>query len=79
MHDGLLPETVWADLDDAQRTTLNSVAEAAKTAYGDDLLESGEGIWPHAVAMAVLAAENLLLGIAQKPLKTCVNPEVNYR
>ena len=29
--------------------------------------------------MAVLAAENLLLGIAQKPLKTCVNPEVNYR
>ena len=29
--------------------------------------------------MALLAAENLLLGIAQKPLKTCVNEEVNYR
>lgn len=29
--------------------------------------------------MALLAAENLLLGLAGKPLKTCVNPEVNYR
>ncbi|SMC75321.1 glyoxylate reductase [Sporomusa malonica] len=29
--------------------------------------------------MALLAAENLLLGLAGKPLITCVNPEVNYR
>lgn len=29
--------------------------------------------------MAMLAAENLLLGLAGKPLKTCVNSEVNYR
>ena len=29
--------------------------------------------------MALLAAENLLLGIEKKPLKTCVNGEVNYR
>ena len=29
--------------------------------------------------MAILAAENLLLGIEKKPLKTCVNAEVNYR
>jgi glyoxylate reductase len=30
-------------------------------------------------AMACLAAENLLAGLAQKPLLTCVNKEVNYR
>ncbi|HWR43779.1 D-glycerate dehydrogenase [Sporomusa sp.] len=29
--------------------------------------------------MALLAAENLLLGLAGKPLVTCVNTEVNYR
>ncbi len=29
-------------------------------------------------AMAVLAAKNLLAGLAQKALPTCVNPEVNY-
>ena len=29
--------------------------------------------------MALLAAENLLLGLAGKPLVTCVNNEVNYR
>lgn len=29
--------------------------------------------------MALLAAENLLLGLARKPLVTCVNSEVNYR
>lgn len=29
--------------------------------------------------MAMLAAENLLLGLAGKPLVTCVNQEVNYR
>ncbi len=29
--------------------------------------------------MAMLAAENLLLGLAGKPLVTCVNSEVNYR
>lgn len=30
-------------------------------------------------AMACLAAENLLAGLARKPLPTCVNQEVNYR
>lgn len=29
--------------------------------------------------MAMLAAENLVLGVAGKPLKTCVNPEVNNK
>ncbi|MBP2637829.1 MAG: ghrB 2 [Firmicutes bacterium] len=29
--------------------------------------------------MALLAAENILLGLAGKPLVTCVNAEVNYR
>ena len=29
--------------------------------------------------MALLAAQNLLAGLAEKPLVTCVNPEVNYR
>lgn len=29
--------------------------------------------------MALLAAENILLGLARKPLLTCVNSEVNYR
>ena len=29
--------------------------------------------------MAMLAAENLILGVEKKPLKTCVNPEVNYK
>lgn len=28
--------------------------------------------------MAMLAAENLILGLEKKPLKTCVNPTVNY-
>jgi len=30
-------------------------------------------------SMARLAAENLLAGLAQKPLPTCVNQDVNYR
>ena len=30
-------------------------------------------------AMAMLAAENVALGLQRKPLKTCVNPEVNYK
>lgn len=30
-------------------------------------------------AMALLAAENVALGLQKKPLKTCVNPEVNYQ
>lgn len=30
-------------------------------------------------AMAMLAAENITLGLQGKPLKTCVNPEVNYK
>ena len=30
-------------------------------------------------AMAMLAAENVVLGLQRKPLKTCVNPEVNYK
>lgn len=30
-------------------------------------------------AMAMLAAENVTLGLQRKPLKTCVNPEVNYK
>lgn len=29
--------------------------------------------------MAMLGAENLLRGLERKPLKTCVNPEVNYK
>lgn len=29
--------------------------------------------------MAMLAAENLILGLEKKPLKTCVNSSVNYR
>jgi glyoxylate reductase len=29
--------------------------------------------------MAMLAAENLILGLAKKPLKTCVNQAVNYK
>lgn len=29
--------------------------------------------------MAMLAAENLLLGLEKKPLKTCVNQQVNYK
>jgi len=29
--------------------------------------------------MAMLAAENLVLGVEKKPLKTCVNQEVNYK
>ena len=29
--------------------------------------------------MAMLAAENLILGLEKKTLKTCVNPDVNYR
>ena len=30
-------------------------------------------------AMALLAAENIALGLQRKPLKTCVNPEVNFK
>ncbi|WP_298705520.1 D-glycerate dehydrogenase [uncultured Veillonella sp.] len=29
--------------------------------------------------MAMLTADNILLGLQEKPLKTCVNPEVNYK
>ncbi|MDY3973434.1 D-glycerate dehydrogenase [uncultured Veillonella sp.] len=29
--------------------------------------------------MSMLTADNILLGLAGKPLKTCVNPEVNYK
>lgn len=57
MQDYLLPEIVWADLDEAQRTTLNAVAEEARAVYGERVLGSGEAIWPHAVAMASLTAE----------------------
>jgi len=30
-------------------------------------------------SMAMLTAENIVLGLEKKPLKTCVNPEVNYK
>ncbi len=57
METSPLPESVWVDLDETQRTRLLTVAQQAQTAYGDQVLESGEATWPHAVAMATLAAE----------------------
>lgn len=66
MHDVLLPEIVWADLNDVERAALGTVAEEAKTAYGEDLLDSGEAIWPHAVAMASLAAELRLDAVSRQ-------------
>jgi len=53
----LLPESVWVDLDEPQRSHLLDIAQQAQAAYGDQVLESGEATWPHAVAMATLAAE----------------------
>jgi GTP pyrophosphokinase len=66
MHDVLLPEIVWADLNDVERAALGTVAEEAKSAYGEDLLDSGEAIWPHAVAMASLAAELRLDAVSRQ-------------
>ena len=66
MHDVLLPEIVWADLNDVERAAIGTVAEEAKTAYGEDLLDSGEAIWPHAVAMASLAAELRLDAVSRQ-------------
>ena len=57
MDAALLPESVWADLDEAQRHMLLAVARDAQVVYGDQRLESGESTWPHALAMASLAAE----------------------
>ena len=57
MKDSLLPDAVWADLDQTQRLHLQTVALDAQAVYGDQRLESGEATWPHAVAMAGLAAE----------------------
>ncbi len=57
MDAALLPESVWADLDEAQRHMLLAVARDAQAVYGDQRLESGESTWPHALAMASLAAE----------------------
>lgn len=66
MQDYLLPEIVWADLDDEQRVALNRVAHEACAVYGDGMLGSGESIWPHAVAMASLAAELRLDAISRQ-------------
>lgn len=57
MEESMLPDAIWADLDDAQRHTLQAVARDAQAVYGDQRLESGEATWPHALAMASLAAE----------------------
>ena len=57
MDAALLPESVWADLDEAQRHMLLAVARDVQAVYGDQRLESGESTWPHALAMASLAAE----------------------
>lgn len=57
MDAALLPESVWADLDEAQRHMLLAVVRDAQAVYGDQRLESGESTWPHALAMASLAAE----------------------
>jgi GTP pyrophosphokinase len=57
MEESMLPDAIWADLDEAQRHTLQAVARDAQAVYGDQRLESGEATWPHALAMASLAAE----------------------
>ncbi|MEN9879428.1 MAG: pyrophosphokinae [Pseudomonadota bacterium] len=57
MKDAMLPDAIWVDLDEPQRHHLQAVAREAQTAYGDQRLESGESTWPHALAMASLAAE----------------------
>ncbi|MBU3658197.1 MAG: bifunctional (p)ppGpp synthetase/guanosine-3',5'-bis(diphosphate) 3'-pyrophosphohydrolase [Rhodocyclaceae bacterium] len=57
MPDSLLPESVWSDLEPGQRPWLEGVASNARTAYGEQMLESGESVWRHAVGMSVLAAE----------------------
>ena len=57
MKDATLPDAIWVDLDEPQRHHLQAVAREAQTAYGDQRLESGESTWPHALAMASLAAE----------------------
>ena len=62
----LLPESIWSDLDEAQRADLLTVAQEAHAAYGDADLGSGEAIWPHAVAMAQLVAELRLDVVARK-------------
>lgn len=62
----LLPEIIWADLNDAHRESLTLVAQQAKDAYSDTLLGSGEPVWPHAVAMAKIAAELRLDVTARK-------------
>ncbi len=66
MQDCLLPEIVWADLDDVERAALTAVADEARAAYSDSILGSGEAIWPHAVAMAALAAELRLDAISRQ-------------
>ena len=57
MIETILPEIVWADLDNRQREALASVARQAQAQYADSLLGSGEPVWPHAVGMAQMAAE----------------------
>lgn len=57
MEESMLPDAIWADLDEAQRHTLQAVARDAQAVYGDQRLESGEATWPHALEMAGLAAE----------------------
>ena len=52
-----LSKAAFADLSSGQKEWLATVAEAAREAYGESLLGSGEAVWPHAVAMAQLAAE----------------------
>lgn len=66
MHRRGVPETLYADLNDAQRAALLAVAEDARLVYADRLLGSGEAIWPHAVAMATLAAELRLDAVSRQ-------------
>src|SRR5574343_73847 len=79
MLETLLPEIVWADLDEPQRAALLRVATEARETYGDALLGSGEPVWPHAVGMATLAAElRLDLTSRQAALLFAFPNEDNY-
>lgn len=79
MLENLLPEIVWADLNESQRAALLQVATAARETYGDALLGSGEPVWPHAVGMATLAAElRLDLTSRQAALLFAFPNEDNY-
>src|SRR5574343_270293 len=79
MLENLLPEIVWADLNESQRAALLQLATVARETYGDALLGSGEPVWPHAVGMATLAAElRLDLTSRQAALLFAFPNEDNY-